>query len=369
MKNALCDQLGIEFPIFAFTHCRDVAAAVSRAGGLGVLGIAGLTPEQLEIELSWVDAAVDGAPYGVDVLIPATTAGIGVGRSVNDLLPEEHRRFVDDLLDRYDVPPLADRTSRLIPGVDPGHGSALVDQALGHSAVRLAASALGPPPPHLIEAAHRRDVMVASLVGAVHHAERQRDAGVDIVVAQGYEAGGHTGEITTMVLVPEVVDAVSPLPVLAAGGIARGRQLAAALALGAQGAWTGSVWLTTQEAETHPVVKEKFLAATSSSTVRSRSTTGKPARQLRTAWTEAWDDPNSPDPLPMPLQFSLIDEAHQRIQRSASARPGAAELITYFVGQVVGSLNDVKSARQVVFEMIEEYIEVAEQMGSSLHEN
>ena len=172
-----------------------------------------------------------------------------------------------------------------------------------------------------------------------------------------------------MVLVPEVVDTVFPLPVLAAGGIARGRQLAAALAHGAQGAWTGSVWLTTQEAETHPVVRDKFLAATSSDTVRSRSTTGKPARQLRTAWTDAWDDPASPDPLPMPLQFALVDEAYQRIQRSASTRPGAADLITYFVGQVVGSLNEVKSARQVVFEMVEEYIEVAEQMASSLHED
>lgn len=369
MRNRLCDQLGIEFPIFAFTHCRDVAAAVSRAGGLGVLGIAGLTPEELEIELSWVDANVDGAPYGVDVLIPDTTAVMSGGKSVNDLLPEEHRRFLDDLLNRYGVPPLVDRTARPIPGLDPGQGAALVDQALRHPTVRLVASALGAPPPHLIEAAHRQDVMVAALVGTVHHAERQRDAGVDIIVAQGYEAGGHTGEITTMVLVPEVVDAVSPLPVLAAGGIARGRQLAAALALGAQGAWTGSVWLTTQEAETHPVVKEKFLAATSSSTVRSKSITGKPARQLRTAWTEAWDDPRSPGALPMPLQFSLIDEAHQRIHRSASSRPGAAELITGFVGQVVGSLNEVKSARQVVFEMVEEYIEVAQQMGSSLHED
>jgi len=368
MKNPLCDQLGIEFPIFAFTHCRDVAAAVSRAGGLGVLGIAGLTPEQLEIELSWVDSAVDGAPYGVDVLIPARAAGISAGQSVNDILPEEHRRFLDELLARYDVPPLADQTSSLIPGVDPGHGVALVDQALEHP-VRLVASALGPPPSHLIEAAHGQGAIVAALVGSTHHAERQRDAGVDIIVAQGYEAGGHTGSITTMVLVPEVVDTVFPLPVLAAGGIARGRQLAAALALGAQGAWTGSVWLTTQEAETHPVVRDKFLAATSSDTVRSRSTTGKPARQLRTAWTDAWDDPASPDPLPMPLQFALVDEAYQRIQRSASTRPGAADLITYFVGQVVGSLNEVKSARQVVFEMVEEYIEVAEQMASSLHED
>jgi len=171
----------------------------------------------------------------------------------------------------------------------------------------------------MIKAAHAADVPVAALAGKREHAERHVAAGVDIVVAQGYEAGGHTGEIATMVLVPEIVDAVAPLPVLAAGGIARGRQMAAALALGAQGVWTGSVWLTTQEAETHPVVKEKFLAAGSSDTSRSRSITGKPARQLKSAWTEAWDGPGSPGPLPMPLQPLLVDYAVRRIRRAATA--------------------------------------------------
>jgi NAD(P)H-dependent flavin oxidoreductase YrpB (nitropropane dioxygenase family) len=209
-------------------------------------------------------------------------------------------------------------------------------------------------------------VLVAALVGSPGQAERQRDAGVDIIVAQGHEAGGHTGQIGTMVLVPQVVDAVAPLPVLAAGGIASGRQVAAALALGAQGVWTGSVWLTTQEAETHPVVKEKFLRATSSDTVRSRATTGKPARQLRSGWTDAWDDPTNPDPLPMPLQQALTHEARERIKRSAASNTGAAELITYFVGQVVGSLNQVKPARQIVLDMAEEYIDVTERMARSL---
>jgi NAD(P)H-dependent flavin oxidoreductase YrpB (nitropropane dioxygenase family) len=219
----------------------------------------------------------------------------------------------------------------------------------------------------MVEHAHEHGVVVAGLVGKRQHAERQKNAGVDIIVAQGYEAGGHTGDIATMVLVPEIVDAVAPRPVLAAGGIARGRQMAAAMALGAQGVWTGSVWLTTQEAETHPVVKEKFLRATSSDTLRSRSITGKPARQLKSAWTEAWDAPGSPGPLPMPLQPLLVDYALQRIRRAAEAGvPGAVQLVNYFVGQVVGSLDAVRPARQVLHEMIEEYVDVVTAQADGL---
>jgi NAD(P)H-dependent flavin oxidoreductase YrpB (nitropropane dioxygenase family) len=151
--------------------------------------------------------------------------------------------------------------------------------------------------------------------------------------------------------------------VLAAGGIASWRQQAASMALGAQGVWCGSVWLTTEEAETHPVVKEKFLAATSSDTVRSRASTGKPARQLRTAWTEEWDDPANPDPLPMPLHGMLIAEAQGRMRRSAASNPGAAQLVNYFVGQAVGQMNQVKPAAQVVLDMVEEFIDAAERIG------
>jgi NAD(P)H-dependent flavin oxidoreductase YrpB (nitropropane dioxygenase family) len=232
----------------------------------------------------------------------------------------------------------------------------------------LIANALGPAPDYMVEDAHGNGVLVAGLVGKQEHAESQKNAGVDIIVAQGYEAGGHTGEITTMVLVPEVVDAVAPTPVLAAGGIGNGRQIAASLALGAQGVWCGSVWLMTEEAETHPVVKEKFLAATSSDTVRSRALTGKPARQLRTAWTEEWDDPSSPTPLPMPLQGMLIANARRRILRSAASNPGAQQLVNYFVGQIVGQVTQVKPAKQVVFEMVEEYIDATERLAGLIDE-
>jgi NAD(P)H-dependent flavin oxidoreductase YrpB (nitropropane dioxygenase family) len=368
MRTRIKDLLGLEFPILAFSHCRDVVAAVSRAGGFGVLGAVGHTPEQLEHDLGWIEQEVGDAAYGVDLLLPqkyvgADEGGLTPDRAAN-LLPAAHRAFLDDMLTNYGVPPLPadDRLEGRVMNVSPAGIAPLLDVAFAHR-TRLVASALGPPPPYLIERAHAADVVVAALAGSPVHAARHAAAGADIIVAQGTEAGGHTGEIATMVLVPDVVDAVDPIPVLAAGGIARGRQLAAALALGAEGVWCGSVWLTTEEAETDPVVKQKFLAATSADTVRSRSLTGKPARMLRTPWTDEWARPDTPDPLPMPLQGVLVAEAQARIRRSAHhAASGAEQLDTYFVGQVVGSLSQVKSARQVVLDMVDEYIDAYERL-------
>jgi NAD(P)H-dependent flavin oxidoreductase YrpB (nitropropane dioxygenase family) len=235
------------------------------------------------------------------------------------------------------------------------------------------ANALGVPPDYMIAAGKERGIPVAALVGAKEHAIKQVHAGVDLIVAQGTEAGGHCGEVTTLVLIPEVLEAIADvpggrdIPVLAAGGIVTGRQMAATVALGAAGAWTGSVWLTTEEAETHPVVKEKFLAATSSDTLRSRSRTGKPARQLRSAWTEEWDSPASPGPLPMPLQPILIGEASTRIDRAAKdLNSGAGKLANYFVGQIVGSMNEVKPAGRVVMDMVEEFIDAMQRVGSMM---
>ena len=368
MRTKLAQDLGLEFPIFAFTHCRDVAAAVSKAGGLGVLGVAGHSLANVEMELEWIEKEVGGRPYGVDLLLPTRFVGSEQGgldaAGLDARIPDGHRRFVDELLERHGVPPLP-ADAEVPPEFSVGYEKQrdLIELLFRHP-IRLIASALGPPPAWMIEQGRARGVRVAALAGTVEHARRHVEAGVDIVVAQGYEAGGHTGEISTMVLVPEVVDAVAPLPVLAAGGIANGRQLTAALALGAQGVWLGSVWLTTEEAETHPVVKEKFLRATSRDTVRSRSLTGKPARMLRSAWTEAWSDPANPAPLPMPLQPRLVREAQARIARSAHKSPGAEELINYFVGQVVGSMNHVKSVRSVVEELVQDYADTMERLDA-----
>jgi NAD(P)H-dependent flavin oxidoreductase YrpB (nitropropane dioxygenase family) len=366
MRTRVAELLGVEFPICAFSHCRDVVAAVTNAGGFGVLGAVAHSPQRLENELTWIEEQTGGKPYGVDLLLPAKYVGSDKGgvdtKQVRDLFPAEHRAFLDDLLARYGITVTVEEraTPRTTSGglnISPKGYEPLLEVAFSHD-IRMIASALGAPPPDLVERAHGHDVLVAALAGTTEHARRHAAAGVDLIVAQGTEAGGHTGEVATMVLVPEVVDAVAPVPVLAAGGIARGRQIAAALALGAEGVWCGSVWLTTEEAETLPVVKEKFLAAGSSDTVRSRSMTGKPARMLRTAWTQEWDRPDTPAPLGMPLQTALVNDPLVLINQAARHEGAQArELATYFVGQVVGSLDRVRPTRSVVLEMVEEFID------------
>ena len=376
MNNKVCEMLGIEFPILAFTHCRDVVAAVTKAGGLGVLGASGHTPEELDIDLRWIAEQVGDRPFGVDIIVPAKYVGKdegGVPRSeLRTRIPQGHRDFLDDMLRRYDVPELPEGSGATGTRGDEAapmsydQAVPLMDVAFAHP-IKLIVNALGSPPPDMVERARANGVKLAALAGKASHAVRHVAAGVDLVIAQGYEAGGHTGDIGTMVLVPEIVDAVAPVPVLAAGGIGGGRQMAAALALGAEGVWCGSVWLTTEEAETHPLVKEKFLAATSSDTLRSRSRTGKPARQIRCAWTDEWESPESPGPLPMPLQPILIAEASRRIDRSAKTLDsGPGQLAGYFVGQIVGTMNEVKPAGRVVVEMVDEFIEAVQRVESMM---
>jgi NAD(P)H-dependent flavin oxidoreductase YrpB (nitropropane dioxygenase family) len=369
VKTRICDMFGIELPIFAFSHCRDVVAAVTNAGGMGVLGALAFTPEQLEVELDWLDAHVGGKPYGVDVVMPASYTGAGeldpatMADKLEEMIPAGHRQFVEEVLERHGVPPLpADSAVQHLLGWTHEGARPLVDIALAHP-IALLANALGPPPKDVVDQAHAQGVRVAALVGKVVQAERQVAQGVDVIVAQGHEAGGHTGEVTTMVLTPEVVDAVAPTPVLAAGGIADGRQVAAALALGAEGVWTGSVWLTTAESDMTPLVVSKLLAAHSTDTVRSRALSGKPARQLRTAWTEVWDGPESPGTLPMPLQYMLVADANHRIARAQNP-----ELAGIPVGQIVGRMNEVRPVRQVVYEMVEGFVAASERLSSLLEE-
>ena len=375
MHTPLCDQLGIDLPIFAFTHCRDVVAAVSKAGGLGVLGAVGHGDEALETDLAWIEEEIGDRPYGVDLIVPARYAGSEEGGlQVADLLatiPGAHREFLDELLERYDVPENPEASSGWAErsGDAPfsaNRASRQLDISLAHRPA-LVANALGPPPRDMLDRCHELGIKVAALAGTRVHAERHVVAGADIIIAQGTEGGGHTGQIGSMVLLPEVVDAVAPVPVLGAGGIGRGRQMAAAMALGAAGVWCGSVWLTTEEAETHPVVKAKMLAAGSGDTLRSRSITGKPARMLRTAWTEEWDREDTPAPLGMPLQPMLTSAAMDRINRAAHHEgSGAEELATYFVGQIVGDMNRSKGAGQVVMDMVEEFIDAAQAVAAQL---
>jgi len=364
MRTSFGPLLGIEYPIVGFTPSEHVAAAISRAGGLGVLGCVRFNdPADLDAVLHWMDANTDGRPYGVDVVMPARVPTEGAPADLGELIPAAHRQFVEDTLLKLGVPPLPD-------GAEGGEGvlgwlhsvaRQHVEVALAHPA-RLIANALGPPPPDVITRAHERGMLVAALAGKAAHARSQVENGVDIVVAQGYEAGGHTGEIASMVLVPEIVDAVGPqVPVLAAGGIGCGRQIAAALALGAVGAWMGSAWLTTEEyapSAAMPAVRTALLAATSSDTVRSRVYSGKPARLLRNRWTQAWEQPGAPQPLPMPLQNLLVSEAHRRLLRS-----GQPDVVPMPVGQIVGRMNEVRPVAEVMAALVRETDEALDRLG------
>ncbi|MET9667042.1 nitronate monooxygenase [Streptomyces sp. NPDC006475] len=345
METELSKRLGIEHAIFGFTPFPAVAAAITRAGGFGVLGAVRYTaPDDLRRDLDWMQEHSDGKPYGLDVVMPAKKVEGVTEADVEAMIPEGHRQFVRDTLAKHGVPQLAEGEAAgwRITGWMEEVARTQLDVAFQYP-IRLLANALGSPPGDVVNRAHDQDVLVAALAGSAHHAERHAEAGIDIVVAQGYEAGGHTGEIASMVLTPDVVDAVDPLPVLAAGGIGSGEQIAAALALGAQGAWLGSLWLTTTEADLHSrALTAKLLAAGSGDTVRSRALTGKPARQLRTEWTDAWDGPDGPGTLPMPLQGLLVAEAVSRIQKHE-----VVPLLGTPVGQIVGRMTSERAVQTV----------------------
>jgi NAD(P)H-dependent flavin oxidoreductase YrpB (nitropropane dioxygenase family) len=360
VHTEICDRLGIEFPIFAFTHCRDVVAAVSNAGGFGVLGAIGFSPEELETELQWLDEHVGDNPYGVDIVIPGKYEGMGeldpvkLEAQLQAMVPEDHRRFARRLMDEagFPEPPEGERRTGMM-GWTEATGTPLLEAALRHDKVKLIANALGTPPDHIITLVKESGRMVGALAGSVKHALHHKEAGLDFIVCQGTEGGGHTGEIGSLVLWPEVIDAVAPVPVLAAGGIGSGRQIAAALAMGAQGVWSGTLWLTVEEA---------YLAATSADTIRSRSYTGKPCRMLKNTWTEAWGRDDTPDPLPMPLQMMLAIEAVGASHRNPDKAPPVA---FNPCGQVIGRANRVRKTKDVIFDLVEEYVDAVDRLAAT----
>jgi NAD(P)H-dependent flavin oxidoreductase YrpB (nitropropane dioxygenase family) len=366
MQTEFARRLGIEFPIFAFTHCRDVVAAVTNAGAFGVLGAIGFSPEQLEVELRWIDEHVGGKPYGVDVIIPQKYEGMeerdaeALRRLLSSRIPPGHREFARRLLAEAGVPelpggaPATDRVSMTEATSRP-----LVDVALRHPNVKLVANALGTPPAEVIEEVQGAGRLVGALCGSPRHARRHVEAGLDFIVAQGGEGGGHTGELGSIVLWPEVIEIARDVPVLAAGGIGTGRQMAAALAMGAQGVWCGSIWLTVDEAETPPATRASLFRAESGDTVRSRSFTGKPVRMLRNRWTEAWDAPGNPESLPAPLQWMVAGEAMRRAER----HPEKAQDVAFTpVGQIVGAMRQPRSSRDLVLELVEDYLDAVERL-------
>ena len=368
MRTALCEKLGCELPIFAFSHCRDVVVEVTKAGGFGVLGAATFSPEQLEAELRWIDQHVAGRPYGVDVIIP-TQYDKEAERATEDLenlIPAEHRAFMDKILDDAGVPPLpVDERERVHRDIVNGRGNMTPDGArrllrvaLAHPQVKLVVSALGSPPPDVMAQLRAAKVMVGAMCGKGEHAARHMAAGVDVIVAQGTEAGGHTGEIATMVLVPQVVAACGDkVAVLAAGGIAKGSQIVAALALGAQGVWCGTLWLGTRESELDPFEKEVLFAARTEDAVRRRARTGKPVRMIKSALSEAWEQPGAPKYLPTPLQGILYNETHARVVRAKRK-----DFYSFPAGQVVGMLTEETSVREVMVQLQTEYLDTMDRL-------
>ncbi|MCZ4654060.1 NAD(P)H-dependent flavin oxidoreductase [Gordonia amicalis] len=377
MRTELADRFGIEYPIFGFTPSQDVAAAISRAGGLGVLGCVRFNEaEELDEVLEWMHENTDGKPFGVDVVMPAKIPTEGSKVDLDSMIPPEHRAFVERTLDDLGVPPLpgGDRVNAGVLGWLHSVARSHVDVAMEHrrkyGQIKLIANALGSPPSDVIQTAHDNGVLVAALAGAKDHALHHVEAGVDIVIAQGYEGGGHTGEVTSMILWPELVDAVGDsAPVLAAGGVGSGRQIAAAIALGAQGVWMGTYWLTAAEyklgvpegSDKPSTVQQALLKATSRDTVRRRIYSGKPARLLKTAWTDAWDAENAPEPLPMPLQNLLVAEAHARI--SAADDP---DVVAMPAGQIVGRCNAITPVADLIADLVSEYEEAVGRMNKTL---
>ncbi|KAA8890457.1 nitronate monooxygenase [Nocardia colli] len=368
MRTEICERLGIEFPIFAFTHCRDVAAAVSNAGGLGVLGAVGFTAEELEVELTWLDEHVHGV-YGVDLVIPSKYEGKGIDGLTPDelesklaeLVPHGHRDFAEKILADHGVPALPDgeRHNQLL-GWTATTAAPQVEVILRHPKAKLVANALGTPPDDVIKQVQDSGRLIGALCGSVKHALNHKNAGLDFVVCQGTEGGGHCGEISSLVLWPQVIDAVGDLPVLAAGGVGNGRQVAAAMAMGAAGAWTGSLWLTVEEANVPPAQMQTYIDASSHDTVRSRSWTGKPCRMLRNDWTDAWEQADTPDPLPMPLQMMVALDGVKRGHRY----PEAAKDVNFNpVGQVVGMMTKVERSADVVNRLIQEYVEACDRLN------
>lgn len=368
MRTPLCAELGIEFPIFAFTHCRDVVVAVSKAGGFGVLGAVGFTPEQLEIELNWIDENIGDHPYGVDIVIPNKYEGMDSNMSGDELaemlrsmVPQAHLDFAKKILGDHGVPisEETDENALQLLGWTEATATPQVEVALRHPKMTLIANALGTPPADMIEHIHASGRKVAALCGSPGQARKHADAGVDIIVAQGGEGGGHAGEVGSIVLWPQVVKEVAPVPVLAAGGIGSGGQIAAALAMGCQGAWSGSQWLMVEEAENTAVQQQTYAEATSRDTVRSRSFTGKPCRMLKNDWTTAWETAGNPEPLGMPLQYMVSGMAVAATHRYPDQ---TIDVAFNPVGQVVGQLTKVEKTATVIERWVQEYVDASSRL-------
>ncbi len=345
LQTGLGRRLGIDYPIFSFVHSIEVTAAVTKAGGFGVYGATRDTPEEISERLAALRKMVGKRPFGVDLVLPRGMPPDNDRAVIEAEIPDGHREFVDDLYRKYEVPKTGKpgMRSRFVRSEEVA--AAQVEAVLG-SDVDMFACGIGAPLA-AVERAKADGKVTLALVGSPHHAQAALASGADILVAQGYDAGAHTGVIGTFSLVPQIVDIAGEVPVLAAGGVATGRHIAAALALGAQGVWLGTVWLGTREHDLSELLTEKLLAAGSADTVISRADSGKTLRQIRTAWSEEWAAREAPEPLKMPYQDILVGDLLGAIHEHE-----VAPLVHHPAGQSIAYVNEVRSVVDVMAELV-----------------
>jgi NAD(P)H-dependent flavin oxidoreductase YrpB (nitropropane dioxygenase family) len=356
LHTKFCELMGIEYPIIAFTHCKDVVAAVVNAGGFAVLGEAMHTPDEIAADIKWIRSRVGSKPFGIDLVLPAAAPTADTLEKLLQGIPEEHRRFAQMIKEKYNVPePKGQQALHQWGGLNQEIARKQLDVILEERAP-VFVSGLGSPA-FIIKAAHERGMKIFGLIGKTRQAKREIEAGVDVIVAQGYDAAGHTGPIGTFSIVPEVAAIAGDTPVIAAGGVTTGQHLAAALCLGASGVWTGTLWLASRESDNDMIIKEKLIAATSDDTVYSKSVSGFPMRVLRCPWTEEWSKPEAPRTLGSPYQMLLSSDY---IQAANDHR--RADLMFEAAGQGVAFITAMKPARQIVADMVEEALSVFESL-------
>ena len=356
LQNRLSKRLGIAQPIFGFTHDPAVVAAICHAGGFGVFGATRHTPEEIAHELAWIRQQVGNRPFGVNLVLPTGMPETNDRAAIEAQLPEAHKAFVRDIQKKYAVPAAtqAGMRSRFVRSEEVAQRQL---EVIMRSDVNMLACGIGSPM-DVIERAKASGKLVLALVGSPKHARNALAKPIDILVAQGYDAGAHTGVIGTFSLVPQIVDMAGDVPVLAAGGVATGRHVLAALAMGAQGVWMGTAWLTTSEYRMQDALRQKLLAAGSDDTVISRADSGKTLRQIRTAWSEEWAAPGAPAPLKMPLQDILVGDLLGAIDEH-EVKP----LMHHPAGQSIAYFNEVRSVADVMRGIVDEACDGLDRLG------
>ena len=359
--SPMCDRFGIDSPIFGFAHDVETVAAITNAGGFGVYGATRRFPEEITEELAQIRRLVGNRPFGVDLVLPPDMPEHNSREAIQAEIPAEHTAFVQQLIERYNVPEASKpgMRTRFIRSKEIEDAQL---RAVMESDVDMLACGIGAPADVVCEARDRGKTTLA-LIGSPHHVPKAIAAGVEIIVAQGYDAGAHTGPIGTYSLVPQIVDAAGDIPVLAAGGVATGRHIAAALAMGAQGVWLGTAWLLSEEhqGDMHPVNRDKLIQAGSADTVITRSESGKPFRQVRTGWSQAWEAEGAPAPLKMPYQDVLVGDLLGAIEEH-----DIEPLIHSGAGQSIAYFKDVKPVAQIMQALIDETAQALQTQGQFL---